>query len=161
MIQNVIFGILFLKILFRAYNFYIFAQMFQQTSSEFLYHFRFSGRKPQIHQKLRKRSLIVQHSFARKTSLILRTSTHLTLKIICSRNAAKNLSDFKKFPADMFLLGVRENICTEPFLDAEELHFWNTSKANICIFLYISLRKFFPQRRSNNLSDGVGWEKAE
>ena len=148
MIQNVIFGILFLKILFRAYNFFIFAQMFQRTSSEFLFNFRFSSRKSQSQQK--------QHSFARKTLLILRISTHLTLKIICSRNTAKNLSDFKDFPADMFLLGVRENICTAIFLDTQELHFWSTLKANVYIFLYISVRRFLIQKCSNILSNGGG-----
>ena len=148
MTQNVIFGILFLKILFWAYNFFIFVQTFQRTSSEFLFNFRFSSRKSQSQQK--------QHSFARKTLLILRISTHLTLKIICSRNTAKNLSDFKDFPADMFLFGVRENICTAIFLDAQELHFWSTLKANACIFLYISVRKFLFQRRSNILSNGSG-----
>ena len=148
MTQNVIFGILFLKILFWAYNFFIFAQTFQRTSSEFLFNFRFSSRKSQSQQK--------QHSFARKTLLILRISTHLTLKIICSRNTAKNLSDFKDFPADMFLFGVRENICTAIFLDAQELHFWSTLKANVYIFLYISVRKFLFQRCSNILSNGGG-----
>ena len=80
----------------------------------------------------------------------------LTLKIICSCSVAKNLSDFKNFPADMFLLGIRENICTAPFLDAQELHFWSTLKANVCIYLYISVRNFVFQRRSNILSDGGG-----
>ena len=59
----------------------------------------------------------------------------------------------------MFLLGVRENICTAPFLDAQELHFRSTLKANVSVFLYISVRKFFSQRRSNILSGdlGKGW----
>ena len=34
MIQNLIFGILFLKILFRTYNFFIFVQISQWISSE-------------------------------------------------------------------------------------------------------------------------------
>ena len=41
------------------------------------------------------------------------------------------------------------------FLDAQERNFWSTLKANVCIFLYISVRIFF-QRRSNILSDGSG-----
>ena len=91
-------------------------------------------------QKLAKQvTIFLQYSFAQKTSLILRTSTHLTLKIICSCNTAKNLSDFTNFPADMFLCSVRKDICTAPFLDAQELHSWSTLKANVCIFLYISL----------------------
>ena len=35
MIQSLIFGILFLKILFRTYNFFIFVQISQWISSEF------------------------------------------------------------------------------------------------------------------------------
>ena len=35
-----------------------------------------------------------------------------------SRNAAKTLSDFINFQANMFLFGVKKNICTAPFLDA-------------------------------------------
>ena len=34
------------------------------------------------------------------------------------------------FPANMFLFGVRKDICTAEFLDAQELHFWSTLKAN-------------------------------
>ena len=69
---------------------------------------------------------------------MLWTSTHLALKIICSRNEAKIFSDIKNFPADMFLFGVRKNICTAPFLGTQELHSWSTLKANVCIFMYPS-----------------------
>ena len=55
MIQNLRFGILFLKTLFRAYNFFIFVHMFQCTSLEFFFHFRFSTRKYQSQQKLAKK----------------------------------------------------------------------------------------------------------
>ena len=41
----------------------------------------------------------------------------------------------------MFLCGVRKNICTALFLDTQELDSWSTLKANVCIFLYISLKK--------------------
>ena len=92
--------------------------------------------------------------FAQKTLLILRTSTYLTLKIICSCNIAKNLSDFA---VNMFLFGLRKNICAASFLDTQELHSWSILKANVCIFLYISLRKFLSQRRSKLLS-GKGWD---
>ena len=46
---------------------------------------------------------------------------------------SKNLTNFA---ANMFLFGVRKNICTAPFLDAQELHSSKTLKANVCIFLY-------------------------
>ena len=45
----------------------------------------------------RKSSLILQYSFAQRTSLILWTSINLTLKIIYFRNIAENLSLFKNF----------------------------------------------------------------
>ena len=65
-----------------------------------------------------------------------------------------------KFSANMFLFGVRKNICTAPFLDPQELHSWSTLKANVFIFLYISLRNLLFQRRSKVLSgkgcDGEG-----
>ena len=44
-------------------------------------------------------------------------STRLTLKIICSQNIAKNLPNFTNCPANMFLFGVKKNVCTAPFLD--------------------------------------------
>ena len=91
----------------------------------------------------RKRSLILQYSFAQKTSLILRISTLLKLKIICSQSTAKKPSQFTNFPANMFLFGARKNICAAPFPDAEELLFWSTLKANIYIFQYISIRNFY------------------
>ena len=77
-------------------------------------------------------------------------------------NTAKNLSDFKNFPVNVFLIGVRKKICTAPFVEAQELHSQNTLKANVCIFLYISLRKFLFQRRRKVLSgDGGGSRVAE
>ena len=56
MIQNLIFTILFLKILLRACNAFIFVHTFQWTSSEFFFFiFRFSSRKFQSQQKLVKK----------------------------------------------------------------------------------------------------------
>ena len=49
------------------------------------------------------------------------------------------LSDFANFPANMFQFSVRKNICAALFLDTQELHSWSTLKANICVFLYISV----------------------
>ena len=68
-------------------------------------------------------SLILHYSFAQKTSIILRTSTHSILSKIYSCNTAKI----------MFLVGVRKNICTAPFLDAKKLHSRSTWKANLFI----------------------------
>ena len=71
-------------------------------------------------------------------------------------NTAKKLSQFTNFPANMFLFGVRKIICTAPFPDAQELLSLSTLKANVCIFLYISLKKILFQRCSKILSDGMG-----
>ena len=118
---------IFLKVLFPAYNIFIFAQMFQWTSSEFLFKFRFSSRKSQSQQNLAKKI------------------THFTIQF-----QSKNLSFFTNLDS----LDIKNNMLSQ-FLDAQERNFWSTLKANVCIFLYISVRIFF-QRRSNILSDGSG-----
>ena len=142
MIQNVIFGILFSKIIFRAYSFFTFVQAFQCTSSEFHFNFRYSSRKSQSQQKLAITywSLILWYSFAKRTSLILWTSTRLTLKIICSRNAAKNLSDFKNIPADIILFGVRKKYlhCTISWSPRTAFLKYFESK---CLYIYVYLCK--------------------
>ena len=98
---------------------------------------------------------------------MLWTSTHLALKIICSRNAAKIFSDIKNFPADMFLFGVRKNICTAPFLGTQELHSWSTLKANVCIFMYPSKHLLVLKtsstrlQRNNFTSSKTSWRRLE
>ena len=118
---------IFLKVLFPAYNIFIFAQMFQWTSSEFLFKLRFSSRKSQSQQNLAIKI------------------THFTIQF-----QSKNLSFFTNLDS----LDIKNNMLSQ-FLDAQERNFWSTLKANVCIFLYISVRIFF-QRRSNILSDGSG-----
>ena len=54
MIRNLIFVILFLKIFFRPYSFFIFVHTFQWTSSE-LFYSRFSSRESQRQQRLVKK----------------------------------------------------------------------------------------------------------
>ena len=107
MIQNLIFVILYFH-------------TFQWTSSVFFI-LEFVAENLKANKNQRKRSLILQYSFAQKASLILRISTLLKLKIICSQNTVKKLSQFTNFSAKMFLFGVRKNICTAPFPDAQEL----------------------------------------
>ena len=87
MIQNLIFGVLFLKNLFRAYNVFICLSRGSSGHRQSFFYFRFSSRKFQIQQKL-----------------VLWTSTHLALKLICFCNTVKRLSDFINFPATMFLV---------------------------------------------------------
>ena len=104
MIQNPIFGILFfLKILLQAYSViqrYTAFLYFSSCSnwhhqSFFSLNFRFSSRKSQSQQNLAKK---ISHFTIKFRSTILRTSTHLTLKIISSRSTVKSLCDFANFP---------------------------------------------------------------
>ena len=139
MIPNLIFVIFFWKYYFGRTTLF---HTFQWTSSDFFFIPEFIAENLKPNKNQRKRSPILRYIFAQKTSLILRISALLKLKIICSQNTAKNLSQFTPFPAEMFLFGVRKNICTTSFPDVQELLSWNTLKANVCIFLYISLRKF-------------------
>ena len=139
MIQNLIFVILFLKILFREYKFGPHAPV---DIIRVFYYSRYSSFSKSIktsekdHSFQNTVSLKKYHSFYERTTL-------LTLKIICSQNTVKRLSQFTNFPANMFLFGVSKNIRTTPFPDVQELLSRRTLKANVCIFLYISLRNFF------------------
>ena len=118
MIQNLIFVILFLKIFFRAYNFSLHVPV---DIIRIFFIPGFIAENLKANKNHPKRSLILQYSFAQKTSLILRISTLLKLKIICSQNTAKKRSQFTNFPTEMFLFDVRKNIFTAPFPDAQEL----------------------------------------
>ena len=135
MIRNLISGIILFEKIISGIRFYIWSEVPVDIISFFL----------------------ISDFLAEYLKAFLRNSTQLTLKIICSRNIAKNVSDFTNFLANIFLFGVRKNICTAPFLDAQELHSWSTLKANVCIFLYISLRKFLFQRGSK-LFSGKVWD---
>ena len=149
MIRYLIFGILFI---------HTFVHTFQCTSSEFFFLISdFLAESLKANKLAKKKWLILQYSY--NTHFILQTSTHSTLKTICSRDTAKNLCDFTNFLANMFLFSVRKNICTAPFLEAQELLSWSTLKANVCIFLYISMRKCLLQRCSKILCVGEcgGW----
>ena len=61
------------------------------------------------------------------------------------------------FKVNMFLSGVRKNICAASFRDAQELHSLSALKGNIYIILCISVRESLFQRRSKFLPDWKGW----
>ena len=132
MIENLIFVIPFLKILFQAYNFS--PHVLMDLIRIFLFQIWW--------QKISKpiKTSEKDHSFyntvsLKKTSLIFQIAASLKLKIICSQNTVKIFSQFTNFPGKMLLFGVRKNICTAPFPDAQELLSWSTLKAKVCIFL--------------------------
>ena len=124
MIRNLIFVILFLKIFFRPYNFFIFVHTFQWTSSEFFYS-RFSSRESQRQQRLVKKITHFTIQFRSKNL------THFTN--FNSVNIIKNILPQRS--QNMYLIGVRKNIYTAPFLDAQGLHSQRVWKANVCVFL--------------------------
>ena len=118
MIQNQIFVILFLKILFRAYKL---SPHVPVDIIKVLLIPEFVAENLKANKNQPKRSFILKYSFAQKTSLILRISIFLKLKITYSQNTAKKPSQFTNIPASMFLFGVKKRICTAPFPDAQEL----------------------------------------
>ena len=64
-----------------------------------------------------------------------------------SLKASQKSSWLYKFSKKRVSVSCQE-ICTAPFLDAQELYSRSTLKANVHILLYISVRKFLFQRRS-------------
>ena len=95
----------------------------------------FSNRKSQSKQLLAKKVTHFTIPFRSKILTHFTRRNSLDIEKKCYRNAAKTLFDFIYFPANMVPFGARNNICTAPFLDPQELHSWSTLKANFCIFL--------------------------
>ena len=89
MIQYLIFGILFLKILFWTSNLFIFLNVQGGIIRVLL----ISGLLAES-LKAKKDHSFYNTVLLRKTSLILRTLTRLALGITFSHNTAKNLSEF-------------------------------------------------------------------
>ena len=122
MIQNLIFGMLFLKHYFGHTTF-----LYLSTPSRIpFFDFRFS-RKSQSQQELVKKINHFTLQFCSKNLIHFMnlTSVEMLLKTICSRNMAKKLFHFTNFPANMILFGVGKNIFRNgavPFLNAQELH---------------------------------------
>ena len=116
--QNIIFGILFLKILFRAYKVFMFVHTFQWTSSEFFLIFRFSRRKSPFW--------------------------------------------LWKFSSKYDSVWCHKNICTVPFLVAQQPHSWSFLKANVFVFLYISVKENVCSKDVVSFYlMGMGWGEAE
>ena len=153
MFQNLIFGILFFfwkyDFGFGNITFYIRPHVSVDIARFFCEFFIFQ----QKFSKATKRSLILQYSFAQKTSLILRASTHLILKIICSRNTAKNLSHITHiFQPTFFCLMSEKIFALHQFFMPKNCIFLKLFKSK-CLYISVYLRKkFLFQRRSRILS---------
>ena len=129
MIQNLIFGIILLKT-FLAYSFFILIHTCSSGHHKFFFDFRFSRRKTFSYFAIQVCSKHLTH-FTNLNSLEIENGM-----LACSWNTVKNLSHFTNFSGNMFLFGVRKNICTALFPGSQELHSWSTLKASACIFLY-------------------------
>ena len=118
---------------------------------QFFFKFRFSSRQSQSQQKLAKKITHFTIQFCSKcfTRFMNHNSFHIENDMLLQHSQKPFW--LYKFPTNMFLFGVWKNVCTAPF------HSWRTLKANVCILLYISLRRFLFQRRSKVLS-GKGWD---
>ena len=125
----------------------------------FFFNFRFSSRKSQSQQKLAKKITHFTIQFCSKNLSHFTNLNSLDIENNILSQHSQNLFDFINFQqiCFWFLFGVRKNICTAPFLGAKELNSWSTLKANVCIFLYISLRNLLFQRR-NKVFSGKGWD---
>ena len=147
---------LFLKSYFWHITFLYSSTRSSGNDKNFFLNFPFFSRKSQGQQKLANKITYFRiQLFSKNLILWTSTSTSMPLKIICSHNIAKNLFHFTNFLA---------NICRNgavPFLEAQELHSRSTFKANVFIFLYISVRNFLFQRSSKILSGegmrGIRW----
>ena len=126
-----------LKIFFQAYNFFIFFHT-SQCPSGHLQSF-VCPESVKASKNYRKKSIILQYSFIQKASLILRTSTHIENNMVLQHS--QNLSEFtKNFPVNMLVWCQKKHL--HPTVSRRpKLHSWSTLKANVRLFLYISVRK--------------------
>ena len=91
----------------------------------------------------------------KKTSLILRTSNHFTLKTISARSTAKKLSDFKNFQQTCFCLMSQKIFALHHFLKPKN-YILEALWKQMSVYFYIPFKKFCFQKRSNVLAGGGG-----
>ena len=103
----------YLKILFRANNFipHVLVDIMR-----FFYIPEFIAENLKPNKNQRKRLPILQYILAQKTSLILRISTLVELKIICSQNTAKNFLSLQIFQQTCFCLMSEKTFALHHFL---------------------------------------------
>ena len=136
------------NIISRIQLFYIRPHVLVDIISFFFFNFRFSNRKSQSQQKPVKKITHFTIQFCSENLAHFANLNSLDIgNSILLQHSQKPFSRYK-FSSKDIVFGVRKSICTAPFLDAQELHYWSTLKANVFIFLYISVRKRLSQRCS-------------
>ena len=110
------------------------------------FNFRFCSRKSQSQQNLAKKITHFTIQFGSKNSIILRATTLLALKIICSCNTAKNLSHFTNFSAkNISVLCHKKHLhCTISWCPRPEFLEHFQCKC-LCISVYIRQKTFVPE----------------
>ena len=128
----------FFQIFFRVYNFFIFVHTCQWTYQSFFLNFRFFSRKSQSQQKQPKKitHFIIQFRLKNLTHLMNLNLLDIENNML-SQYSQKLFWLYYKFSANMFLSGVRKNICIPPFLYAKTWileTLWKQMSVNFCIF---------------------------
>ena len=144
--KNLIFGILFLKILFRTYNFSIFVQSCQWTSLEFFLILDLLAET----LKAKKDHSFYNTVLLKKTSLILRTSTRLVLGITQPK-IFLSLQIFWGYKVYIFLLQCQKTTTTTKTKQKQKtfaLHHFLKAKncIPVCIFLYIFMSVYLREK---------------
>ena len=143
MIQNVIFGTIYLKILFRAYNFLIFAQMYQWTSSEFLFNFRFSSRNLKAN-KLRKKiaNFIIQFRSKNITHFMNLNSLDIENNMLLL-HSQKPSWIYQKFSSKHISVWCQKKHLHPTVSWRPKLHSWSNLKANVRLFVRKDVVRFY------------------
>ena len=145
MIQNLIFGILSLKIFFqyRAYNFFMLVHTFQWTVSEFFFNFLIFSKSKKtsekfIHFTIQFCSKNLTHFMKFKKSLDIERN-------MVSQHSQKLYEfyftkiHFTNFPANIFLFGVRKHLYCIIFWPQRTAFFKHFESK--CLYISVYLRK--------------------
>ena len=124
MIQNLLFGIAFLKILFWAYYFFgrIYSPHVAIDIIRVFFYFRFSSRKSQNQQNLAKKITHFTIQFFSKDLTHFTNISSLDIENNTLPMHSQKPFSLYKFSSKHVSVWCRKNICTAPFLDAQELH---------------------------------------
>ena len=147
---------------YRAYNFFMLVHTFQWTLSEFF--FLFFNFLAESQKKLAKKFIHFAIQFCSKnlTNFMKFKSLEIESNMLSQHNQKLYEFYFTKihftnFPVNVFLFGVRKHLYCIIFW-LQRTNSSSTLKANVCIYLYISVRKYLFQRRSKIFSgSGEGW----
>ena len=122
---------------------------------DIIFNFRFSSKKSQSQQKLTKN---ITHFTMQVRSKNIRTSTHLTLKIICSRNTVKRLWIYEFSSKHVSVWCQKKIFALHPFVMPQNCILEALWK-QISIYFYISPYENVRSRdvvRFYLLGDGLG-----